>query len=272
MIDDPASAPIQRWPTPPPPSMPEPALPPGISPRTVTLRDGATAATIMPFTSQDDVPASLLRFLCDLFNAEIEAGDTYPVVEPLPFDKFAAYWFQNFAAVMLLSDAETTAAGTSAVVADADAGAADALLPPLWREDTDWASVCLGSYYVKPNYPGRSSHVCNAGFLVAPSARGRGVGRLLGESYVDWAPRLGYEYSVFNLVYETNVASCRIWDALGFERIGRVKGCGRLKSYPGRKVDAIVYGRELGGEADGGGTGDTKDVNGANSVNGTNKA
>jgi hypothetical protein len=50
---------------------------------------------------------------------------------------------------------------------------------------------------------------------------------------------------VFNLVYETNVASCRIWDALGFKRIGRVPGCGNLRSYPGQPVDAIIYGRDL---------------------------
>jgi hypothetical protein len=49
---------------------------------------------------------------------------------------------------------------------------------------------------------------------------------------------------VFNLVYETNVASCRIWDALGFKRIGRVKGCGNLNSYD-EPVDAIIYGKEL---------------------------
>ena len=56
----------------------------------------------------------------------------------------------------------------------------------------------------------------------------------------------GYSYSVFNLVYETNVASCRIWDALGFKRIGRVKGCGNLRSHPEELVDAIIYGRDLG--------------------------
>lgn len=33
----------------------------------------------------------------------------------------------------------------------------------------------------------------------------------------------GYTYSVFNLVYETNVASCRIWDSLGFERISTLR-------------------------------------------------
>lgn len=51
---------------------------------------------------------------------------------------------------------------------------------------------------------------------------------------------------MFNLVYETNVASCRIWDALGFKRIGRVKGCGALRSHPNDLIDAIIYGRDLG--------------------------
>lgn len=55
---------------------------------------------------------------------------------------------------------------------------------------------------------------------------------------------------MFNLVYETNVASLRIWDALGFKRIGRVKGAGNLKSYPDRYIDAIVFGRDLNGDAE----------------------
>lgn len=55
---------------------------------------------------------------------------------------------------------------------------------------------------------------------------------------------------MFNLVYETNVASCRIWDALGFKRIGRVKGCGNLKSYPDQLIDAIIYGRDLGADSE----------------------
>ena len=53
-----------------------------------------------------------------------------------------------------------------------------------------WEEVCLGSFYVKPNYPGRSSHVCNGGFLVTEAARNRGVGRLMGEGYLEWAPKL----------------------------------------------------------------------------------
>lgn len=149
------------------------------------------------------------------------------MIDTMPYDKFASYWFQNFGAVMLLGNIEHA-------------------------EDVvqDWSTACLGSFYIKPNYPGRSSHVCNAGFIVTEAARNRGVGRLMGETYIDWAPKLGYTYSVFNLVYETNVASCRIWDALGFKRIGRVKGCGNLKSYPGQLIDAIIYGRDLGPEGE----------------------
>ena len=62
--------------------------------------------------------------------------------------------------------------------------------------------------------------------------------------------RQGYTYSVFNLVYETNVASCRIWDALGFKRIGRIPACGNLRSSPNELVEAIVYGRSLGLDAE----------------------
>jgi H2C2 zinc finger len=46
-------------------------------------------------------------------------------------------------------------------------------------------------------------------------------------------------------VYETNTASTRIWDSLGFKRIGRVPACGNLQSSTDL-VDAIIYGRDLG--------------------------
>lgn len=51
------------------------------------------------------------------------------------------------------------------------------------------------------------------------------------------------------MVYETNVASCKIWDSLGFKRIGKVKGAGRLNS-SSYLVDAIIYGRDLNDDED----------------------
>ncbi|KAM6478846.1 hypothetical protein HDV62DRAFT_382531 [Trichoderma sp. SZMC 28011] len=224
-VDDPASPTIHRVSGQPPfPDPNNPILPPDIVPRQVTLRDRQTVATIVPFASRHQIPVSLVVYLCAQINKEIDGGDTYPLMDPFSADGFADFWFQNFGAVMLLGNIES----------------ADQLL-----DGKDWAKECLGSFYIRPNYPGRSSHVCNGGFLVTDASRNRGAGRLMGEAYIDWAPRLGYTYSVFNLVYETNVASCKIWDALGFKRIGRVKGCGNLKSYPDRFIDAIIYGRDL---------------------------
>lgn len=37
---------------------------------------------------------------------------------------------------------------------------------------------------------GRCSHICNAGFLTTSAARGKGVGIAMGETYLDFAPRL----------------------------------------------------------------------------------
>ncbi|KAK3319767.1 hypothetical protein B0T19DRAFT_361600 [Cercophora scortea] len=234
MLDDPDSPAIYRVSGALPyPDPAHPAFPHTIVPRHVTLRDRQTVATVIPFASRHQVPESLLRYLGDQFNKEIEGGDTYPMMDPLPFDKFASYWFQNFGAIMLLGHIES---------------------PEDVVDGKDWSKECLGTFYIKPNYPGRSSHVCNAGFIVTDASRNRGVGRLMGESYLEWAPKLGYTYSVFNLVYETNVASCKIWDALGFKRIGRVKACGNLKSYPDRLVDAIMFGRDLGDAAGGAGS------------------
>ena len=71
--------------------------------------------------------------------------------------------------------------------------------------ERDWAKEIAGAYYIKPNYPGRCSHVCNSGFLVPNSARGKGMGNILAQSFLKFAPALGYRQSVFNLVFEVRI-------------------------------------------------------------------
>lgn len=148
-------------------------MPSEIVSRQITLRDRVTAATLVPFSSHLQVPVSLLSYLCDQLNREIERGDTYPMTEAMPLERFAPYWFANFGAVMILGDLAKVQAMLSEDAADRD-----------WNKD------CLGSFYIKPNYPGRSSHVCNGAFLVTDASRNRGVGRMMGEGYIDWAPKL----------------------------------------------------------------------------------
>lgn len=118
-------------------------------------------------------------------------------------EEFAKYWF-GYCGVVVLLDAT-----------DEEHKGKDAL-----RDGRDWEKDCLGTFYIKPNYPGtfflffspfsadmnsargvdwlihglfglgRCSHNCNAGFLTTPAARGRGVGSVMGEAYLEFAPKL----------------------------------------------------------------------------------
>jgi hypothetical protein len=133
---------------------------------------------LIPFHNVASVPLSLLSYLCSQMNREIEKGDTYPMTSAMSLDFFGGYWFANFAAVMLLGDWGAESEDVASRLGGTE------------NVEKDWEKECLGSFYVKPNYPGRSSHVCNGGFLVTDGARNRGVGRLMGEGYLEWAPKL----------------------------------------------------------------------------------
>ena len=89
----------------------------------------------------------------------------------------------------------------------------------------------LGSAKMGPNRPGRGDHVGTASFMVAPEARGRGVGRRLAEHVVRWHRDEGYAGIQFNAVVETNTAAVRLWESLGFEVVGTVPGAFRSRSH-----------------------------------------
>ena len=80
----------------------------------------------------------------------------------------------------------------------------------------------LGTAKMGPNRPGHGDHIGTASFMVAPQARGRGVGRALGEYVVQWHRDRGYHGIQFNAVVETNAAAIRLWQNLGFQIIGTV--------------------------------------------------
>lgn len=80
----------------------------------------------------------------------------------------------------------------------------------------------VGAVVIQPNRPGRGDHVATASFMVSPAARGRGVGRQLGEYALAWATSAGFRAMQFNAVVDTNTAAIRLWESLGFETIGIV--------------------------------------------------
>ena len=123
--------------------------------------------------------------------------------------------------------------------------------PPLTREvfDATWvhpvtivvrASIegaLVGAYYLKPNSPGRAAHIANAGYVVAASHRGRGIGELLVRDSIARAPLLGFDAIQFNLVFAANPAR-RLYERLGWREIGRVPD-----AIPNE--DAIIYYRKV---------------------------
>ena len=123
---------------------------------------------------------------------------------------------------------ETVAAGESYTYAqdtDQEAARRSWLLPApaeVWLGYDD--SAVVGTYQLKPNQPALGSHVANASYMVASSARGRGVGRALGEHSLDRARALGFRAMQFNAVVATNTAAVALWRSLGFEVVGTVPG------------------------------------------------
>ena len=109
--------------------------------------------------------------------------------------------------------------------------------------DRDRATGMAGAFYLKPNWPGRSGHIVNAGFIVAPEWRNKGLGRLLGMTMLDDAKQLGYRSVIFNLVFSENLIARRLWEQLGFRQLGIIPGAVRKNT--GTYQDAAIMFRSL---------------------------
>lgn len=124
----------------------------------------------------------------------------------------------------------------------------------LWMEGpratflAEAAGAVLGTSYIKTNQAGGGAHVCNAGFVTAPAARGRGVARALCEHAQAEARAMGYLAMQFNFVVETNERAIALWQSLGFATVGRLP---RAFRHPeAGLVDARVMYKWLGAPDD----------------------
>ena len=89
--------------------------------------------------------SGLVEYTHRVFAAEVEAGRTYPQ-EEVPYGRaaFEAY-FWAADVIVAIGDIQTDG------LAGSDVKTA--------RAGRSWEDALVGFYYVKPNYPGRSSHV-----------------------------------------------------------------------------------------------------------------
>jgi L-amino acid N-acyltransferase YncA len=144
-----------------------------------------------------------------IFHGVVAAGDTYAIDPDMSREEALAYW---------------SATDTQTYVAES-------------------TGRVVATYILRPNQSGGGSHIANAGFMVAPDARGQGIGRAMGEHCLSEARRLGFRAMQFNFVVSTNESALRLWEDLGFKIVGTLPGAFR---HPGKGyVDVYVMFRSL---------------------------
>ena len=115
-------------------------------------------------------------------------------------------------------------------------------------EEMDEFTKVIGCFYVKPNFPGRCDHFCNGGFITDKLYQKLGIGTFMAKNYLMLAKKLGYEASYFNLVFNTNEASHRLWKKLDFTPLATIPKVGRLLNHETGEdeyVDAVQYYKKL---------------------------
>ena len=78
----------------------------------------------------------------------------------------------------------------------------------------------VGVYILHPNNVGRCGHICNASYAVDERIRGRGYGEQLVCHSMQKGKALGFSILQFNAVVATNQAALRLYEKLGFTRLG----------------------------------------------------
>ena len=101
-----------------------------------------------------------------------------------------------------------------------------------------------GTFFLCANQPGLGSHVANAGYMVHPDHRGKGLARAMCLFSLDEARQLGFLAMQFNAVVSTNTVAVQLWERCGFTKIGTVPKAFRHRELG--LVETFVMYQEVG--------------------------
>ncbi|MBR5519507.1 MAG: GNAT family N-acetyltransferase [Clostridia bacterium] len=96
----------------------------------------------------------------------------------------------------------------------------------------------VGLYILHPNNIGRCGHIGNASYAVAKNRRGQGIGRMLVKDSLRMAKSLGFRLMQFNAVVATNAPALKLYESLGFVRLGTIPGGFRMDE---RYEDIVLF-------------------------------
>lgn len=103
--------------------------------------------------------------------------------------------------------------------------------------------VIVGMYILHPNNVGHCGHLANASYAVRKDIRGKHIGEALVKDCLLKAKAYGFEVLQFNAVVASNHAAIRLYEKLGFIRLGTVpKGYKRSDT---DYEDIILYYKSL---------------------------
>ena len=82
----------------------------------------------------------------------------------------------------------------------------------------------VGLYILHPNNIGRCGHICNASYAVRADMRGQHIGELLVKHCMEKGKELGFRILQFSAVVSSNTYALRLYEKLGFVRLGTIPG------------------------------------------------
>lgn len=104
--------------------------------------------------------------------------------------------------------------------------------------DEDTGEIA-GLYILHPNNIGRCGHICNASYAVRRDLRGQHTGEKLVTHCMQKGKELGFRILQFNAVVASNRYALRLYEKLGFIRLGTIPGGFLMKD--GHYEDIILH-------------------------------
>jgi len=147
-----------------------------------------------------------------IFRDIVAGGDTYVYAPDITKEEAKIVWFDPKFHTFIAFESETSR----------QPAASGGVSSEERSDGRETIKKIVGAYVIRPNHRDLGNHIANAAYIVAPNARGKGIGKKLALDSLAQAKKAGYKGIQFNFVVSTNDVAISLWKSVGFEIIGTV--------------------------------------------------